>query len=197
VPSSAPPETIIQVEGFDVHITDGGKFVVTQIDGRATPVTVEEYRERIAAKLVEGAPTLDYFRTHWLTPPKRSELLSHLPEQGRSANIIRQLNEMNDYDLYDVLGEIGYGLDPRTRVDRAQAFDYKHEVWLSALPRKTASTLKALVAQFANDGTDALESREIFKVPDVVKAGGLDALNALGKKPTEILREAKERIFEP
>lgn len=101
---------------------------------------------------------------------------------------------MRDYDLYDVLAELAYGIDPNTRTERADAFNYKHEGWLASLPPKTAETLKALAAQFERGGTDALESPLVFSTPDVVRAGGLEALKTLGK-PVEILHEAKERIF--
>ncbi len=54
-PPILPP---IQVEGFDVQVTDAGRLIVTQVDGKAMPVTVEEYKERLAAKLVEEAARL-------------------------------------------------------------------------------------------------------------------------------------------
>jgi type I restriction enzyme R subunit len=101
---------------------------------------------------------------------------------------------MTDFDLYDVLAELGYGLAPKRRVERADAFTYKHAKWLSDLPPKTSATLKAMASQFARVGTDGLESPQVFQTPEVVKAGGLSALKALGK-PAEILRETKARIF--
>ena len=53
------------------------------------PVTVEEYkRERLAARLVEEVPTLDKFRAVWIVPPRCPELISHLPDAGRSAGMI-------------------------------------------------------------------------------------------------------------
>ena len=45
-PPPPPPEPQIQVEGFEVHVTDAGRFIVTNVDGHAMPVTVEEYKER-------------------------------------------------------------------------------------------------------------------------------------------------------
>ncbi len=122
-----PVEPTIQVEGFDVQVSDAGRYIVTQVDGKAMPVTVEEYKERLAAKLVEEAPTLEKFRATWIEPPKRKEILGKLPDAGRSALLVQQLEDMTDYDLYDVLAELGYGLTPRTRVERADAFTYKHD----------------------------------------------------------------------
>ncbi len=189
-----PPERTILVEGFDVRVTDAGRYIVTQVDGRAMPVTVEEYKERLAAKLVEEAPTLEDFRTRWIVPPERKELLGRLPDAGRSPLLVRSLEEMTDFDLYDVLAELGYGLAPKRRTERAEAFTYKHAGWLSGLPKKASATLNALASQFARAGTDGLENPQVFQTPEVFRAGGLDALKELGK-PAEILHETKERIF--
>ena len=38
------------VVGFDVHVTDADRYIVTMVDSRAMPVTVEEYKERLSAK---------------------------------------------------------------------------------------------------------------------------------------------------
>ena len=189
-----PSEPQIQVEGFDVRVTDAGRYIVTNVDGRAMPVTVEEYKQRLAAKLVEEAPTLGEFRARWITPKERSELLGQLPDGGRSAFLVRALEDMTDYDLYDVLGELGYGLNPRTCVERADAFGYKHAEWLESLPPATSRTLRVLAAQFAQGGTDALENPHVFEMSDVRAAGGLTALKAIGS-PAVVLRETKARMF--
>jgi type I restriction enzyme R subunit len=193
-PEPPPAEPTIQVEGFDVRVTGAGRYIVTQVDGKAMPVTVEEYKERLAKRLVEEAPTLANFRARWIEPPKRREMLGKLPDAGRSALLVQRLEEMNDYDLYDVLAELGYGLAPRTRVERADAFAYKHDRWLADLPAPAAATLKAMASQFARAGTDGLENPQIFQTPEVVRAGGLPALKALGR-PAQILRETKARMF--
>jgi type I restriction enzyme R subunit len=189
-----PPEPQIQVEGFEVHVTDAGRFIVTNVDGRAMPVTVEEYKQRLAAKLVEEAPTLEAFRARWIKPQDRREMLTQLPDGGRSALLVRTLEDMTDYDLYDVLGELGYGLNPRTCPERAEAFGYKHADWLKSLPPATSETLQTLTAQFAHGGTDALENPHVFVMSDVREAGGLAALRVIGN-PADVLRETKERIF--
>ncbi|MBM4080735.1 MAG: restriction endonuclease subunit R, partial [Planctomycetes bacterium] len=187
-----PTEPTITVQGFEVRVTDAGRYILTDVDGKALPVTVEEYEQRLAARLVAEAPTLEAFRSRWIAPPERRELLARLPDAGRSAFLVQQLEDMAEYDLYDVLGELDYGLSPRTRPERAAAFMYKHERWLAGLRASTSATLKALVAQFARTGTDSLENLHVFQMPDVVRAGGLNALKALGR-PADVLRETKEQ----
>jgi len=194
-PPPPPPEPIYVAEGFEVRLVHNGTAILTvDSEGRTMPVPVEEYKERLAERLVAEALTLDAFRHTWIVPPQRESLLSHLPDAGRSPIIVQAVEHMDEYDLYDVLAELGYGLAPRTRAERAEAFTYKHAAWLAGLPAKTAETLRALAQQFAHDGTKGLESPQIFRVPAVVRAGGLAALKELGE-PADVLLDTKARMF--
>lgn len=188
------PEPVIEAEGFDVRTNEVGRTLLTLVDGKTTRVTLEEYKERLAAKLVEEAPTLDAFRQCWLDPGARQEMISHLPDAGRSAPLVQALAKMGDYDLYDVLAELGYGLAPRTRAERAAAFSYKNEDWLAAMSPEASATVMALAAQFAIGGTESLETPRVWRTPDVQQAGGLAALKAIGK-PADVLKDAKGRMF--
>lgn len=189
-----PPELTIQVEGFDVKVTDAGKLILTSVDGKAIPVTVEEYKERLAARLVEEAPTLDNFRAKWVAPQERRALIGQMPDAGRSVMLVRDLEEMQAFDLYDVLAELGYGMEPRTRVQRAEAFNYKHTAWLAGMPTQAASAVRALASQFSKGGTDGLENPQIFQTPEMRSAGGLAALRLFGE-PRDVLNETKVRMF--
>lgn len=42
-------------------------------------------------------------------------MLGTMPDGGRAVMLVRDLEDMQDYDLYDVLAELGYGMAPRTR----------------------------------------------------------------------------------
>ena len=114
-PEPRPFTPPVQVQGFDVTITDAGKSILTMLDGKAMPVTVEEYKETLAQRLVAQAPTLDLFRQVWIDPAARLALLTALPDGARSALLVRVLDNLDSCDLYDVLAHLGYGLAPRTR----------------------------------------------------------------------------------
>lgn len=191
-PPPEPPEPTISVEGFDVHITDAGKFIVADVDGKAMPVPIEEYKARLAARLVQEVRTLDDFRNRWIDPPSRQDLLDSLVHSGYSPSVIRMVDDRQDYDLYDVLGELGWGMNPRTRHDRTLAFRYKNEDWLNGLPVVTSKTVCAIAGQFEHGGTDGLESQYLFQSPEVKAAGGLAAL---GERARGLLLETKTRMF--
>lgn len=59
---------------------------------------------------------------------------------------------------------------------------------------KAAIVLKGLGHQFAQGGTDALESPSLWEVPEIKLAGGLNTLRGLGA-PVQVIHEAKERLF--
>jgi type I restriction enzyme R subunit len=194
VPPPSPPVPTIRVEGFDVYISDAGRYIVADVDGKAMPISVEEYKARLAARLVQEVRTLEDFRKRWIDPPARRELLDTLVRAGWSPTVVQQVEEKQDYDLYDVLAELGWGMNPRTRRDRALAFTYKHEDWLNGLPRETGRAIRAIASQFERGGTEELENPHIFQTPEVRAAGGLAALQAAGN-PRELLIETKQRMF--
>ncbi len=193
-PPPPPPEPIISVEGFDVHITDAGRFIVTDVDGKAMPVPVEEYKARLAARLVQEVHTLNDFRGRWIDPPSRQELIDALVTSGYSPTVVRMVDDRQDYDLYDVLAELGWGMNPRTRHDRTLAFTYKNEDWLKTLSQRAADTIRAIASQFERGGTEGLENPQIFQTPEVRLAGGLGALQGAGN-PRNLLIETKTRMF--
>jgi type I restriction enzyme, R subunit len=113
---------------------------------------------------------------------------------GYSPTVLRMVDGKDDYDLFDVLADVGWGMNPRTRHERAAAFTYKNEDWINGLPPRAAATVKAIASQFERGGTEGLENSQIFQTPEVRIAGGLAALQDAGI-PADILREAKRRMF--
>ena len=191
-PPPAPPT--VWVEGFTPIVNDLGRFVGSMVDGRLGMVPLEDFKKGMAAALVKEAPTLADFRARWVDPPTRRELLDMLVSAGYPPQVVRLIDDMQDYDLYDVIAGVGYGLDPKTKEGRALAFRYKQNDWLSRLPEKTRAVVVAVADQFKHGGTDDLENNYIFQTPEVAHAGGIAAL-AAGGDPGTLIRETKERIF--
>lgn len=202
---SAPPPTgepgeggggkVIHVEarGVKVEILDGGHSLLAEVDGRAMPVSLEDYKTRLAASLLSEAPDLASFLEQWIDPPRREELMAHLPESGAAPDKIRLVSAMGDYDLYDVLVSLAYARPALTRQHRAESFASRNADWLAKLGG-AEGVLLALVHQFVENGTEGLELRDIFDVPEVKKAGGLEEL-AKGGDAKALLDETKRRLF--
>ena len=188
------PEPTVWVEGFAPVINDLGRFVGCMVDGRLDMVPLELFKRGMAAALVKEAPTLADFRARWVEPPTRRELLDALVSAGYPPQVVRIIDDMKDYDLFDVIAGVAFGLDPKTKADRALAFRYKQNDWLARLPEKTRAAVLAVADQFKHGGTDDLENNYIFQTPEVAAAGGVAALAGTGDAKA-LIRETKERIF--
>ena len=171
-----------------------GRYVVAPVNGRAMPVAIDDYKAGLSARLTAECPTLDTFRARWVNPPEREEIIDAIVSAGYSPSVLRLLEDMNDYDLYDVLASLGYGLQPSKRDERAFKFRFKNATWLNTFAAPTKATIEAIADQFALGGTEGLENPHVWQTPEVIAAGGLKALVAAGE-PKTLLRETKERMF--
>lgn len=194
-PPPPPPPAPILVDGFAVTIDPLNRYIVGTVDGRAMPIPIDDYKAGLSKKLIEECATLADFRARWVDPPERTGIMASVISAGYSPSVLRHAEDMNDYDLFDVLADLGYGSAPHTREQRAKAFRYKQATWLATLPNPAQKVIEAIADQFALGGTEGLEDPHIFQTPDVIAAGGLKSLASAGKLAGDLLRETKERMF--
>lgn len=191
-----PPEppSIVEIKGQAVEITPQGHFILVRRSGRDVPIPVEEYRQAMIGRVLAEAATLTDFRNLWIDARRRRTLIEHLLGQHFSPELLRELVGLVEYDHYDLFAHYGYQSAAMKRRDRAAAYLTSNEPWFANSGSRAASVLRAFGRQFAVGGTDELESELLWVVPEIRRAGGLEALKAIGK-PAEVLREAKVRLF--
>lgn len=191
-----PPTTrkIIRIpEGqFTLVIEGTGRSILCQEDGRDVLVPYEYYKQRLAAGLVEEAPSVDALRSVWVAPDKRRSLLHGLPGGEPAVRLVRELENEQECDLFDVLAELGYGLPPKSRPERAAAFSYKNKQWLKDFPDRTSAALINMAKQFEKNGIEELETSKLFEVEGV----DFNALIGLPIKPDTLIQETKVRLLQ-
>ncbi len=185
---------VAEIGGQSVIINAQGRFILSRRDGRDTPIPVDEYRKEVIQRVLSEAHNLDEFRALWIEAKKRRQLIDHLLGDNFSPEVIREIDQMNDFDLYDFFGKYGYHARALKRPERGELYINQNHGWFSAMDGKAAIVLKGLGHQFAQGGTDALESQNLWEVPEIKLAGGLNALRGLGA-PTQVMHEAKSRLF--
>lgn len=185
---------VAEIGGQSVVINAQGRFILSRRDGRDTPIPVDEYRREVIQRVVSEAHNLDDFRALWIEAQKRRQLIDHLLGDNFSPEVIREIDQMNDFDLYDFFGKYGYHARALKRPERGELFISHNHGWFSGMDGKAAIVLKGLGHQFAQGGTEALESQNLWEVPEIRLAGGLNALRGLGA-PAQVMHEAKARLF--
>ncbi len=185
---------VAEIGGKQVLINPQGRFILVSRDGRDTPIPVEEYRREVMSRVLAEAHTLDEFRELWIETTKRRGLIDHLLGDNFSPEVIREIDKMTEFDLYDFFGHHGYHAQALKRAERGEQYIDLNSGWFDGMDPKAAFVLKGLGSQFAQGGTEALETPALWDVPEIRMAGGIAALRGLGK-PADVVREAKERLF--
>lgn len=179
---------------YDVIVNAQGRFILANRGGVATPIPVEEYRREVIARVLAEAHNLDDFRGLWVEAKKRRQLIDHLLGDHYVPDLVRNAEQMDEFDLFDVLGKYGYNARALKRPQRGAEYVNANTAWFGSMDTRSAIVLKGLGHQFALDGTEALESSALWEVPEIRLAGGINALRALGA-PTQVMQEAKMRLF--
>lgn len=185
---------VAEIGGHSVIVNPQGHFILSRRDGRDTPIPVEEYRREMIQRVVSEARNLDEFRELWIETQKRRRLIDHLLGDNFSPEVVREIDQMTDFDLYDFFGYHGYRARALKRPERGELFVSKNSDWFKAMDSQAATVLKGLGHQFARGGTEALETPALWEVPEIRLSGGLDALRVLGN-PANIIHEAKQKLF--
>ncbi len=195
-PPPPPPEPPLRTKakGFRIDIQNVGTFNLLAVDGKATRVTPEQYRQRLIEELTQLVPTLSDFRQRWLDATQRQEMLHQLEIQGLIPEKLRVAARMQDYDEFDVLAAIAHGVQPLTRTQRAARFGDTGPDWLLRLPQPSARVIRAIVRQFEQSGTAALEATDLWRTPELQELQPLAALKRAGQ-PSDLLRQTKETLF--
>jgi type I restriction enzyme, R subunit len=176
---------------FTVKIEGTGSSILCQEDGKDVLVPYEEYKQRLADRLVEEAPSVDELRSVWVIPDRRRGLLRGLPGGEASVRLVRELENEQECDLFDVLAKLGYNLPPKSRPERAAAFTYKNKQWLKDFPDRTSAVLVNMARQFEKNGIEELETPKLFEVDGV----DFNALTGLPVEPSDLIQETKVRLL--
>ncbi|MDI1291161.1 MAG: hypothetical protein PSV18_00255 [Methylobacter sp.] len=187
-----PP--VIQIAGQIVTVNSEGRFILTRREGRDVKIPIDEYRREMLQQVLREAGNLQDFRQLWIEAKKRRDLIDHLLGENYSPEVLRELEDMKDFDYYDMFAHHGYHAQALKRQQRGRGYLDRNLPWFDAMPTDTAIVLKGFGHQFGLGGTEALETSALWEVPEISRAGGLAALKKLGK-PAEIILQAKERLF--
>src|SRR5678815_1635404 len=133
------------------------RFILGRRDGRDVPIPVDEYRREMIQRVLSEAGNLDEFRKLWIESQKRRRLIEHLLGANFSPDLLRDVEHMLDYDVYDLIAHHGYRARALKRVERKLVYVTHNEPWFHAMETAAATVLRALGNQFELGGTEALE----------------------------------------
>jgi type I restriction enzyme, R subunit len=185
---------VAEISGQTVSIAPQGRFILSRRDRQDVQIPVDEYRREMIRRVIGEAHNLDEFRQLWIETQKRRQLIDHLLADNFSPELIREIDQMTDYDTYDLFAHHGYHARALKRPDRKDLYLGDNQRWFEEMDSNAATVLKGLGNQFELGGTEALETLALWDVSEIRVAGGLDALKTLGP-PIQVMLDAKRRLF--
>ena len=186
---------VAELTGHFVSIGSDGHFILGSRDGRDVRIPVDEYRRGMIQRVLQEAHDVKEFRQLWVETQKRRQLIDHLLQSNFSPELIREIDQMNDCDMYDVFVHHGYRKEAFKRSERNWLYLDNNRKWFEAVDPIAATVLMELGHQFELGGTEALETPTLWDVPEIRQVGGFAALKSLGK-PAAVMHEAKMRLFQ-
>lgn len=192
-----PPEPIPLPEaqhGDPVQMVNEQRFILQYRDGQEVLVPLDDYRRGMIERVLAEAASIHDFRALWIEHKTRRALIAHLLGERYDPDTVRELLDMTAFDHYDVFAHFGYRARALRRREREGAYLSQHAAWFAQADERAAVVLRALGPQFGAGGTEALDSPELWQVPEIARAGGIEALRKLGA-PAEVMRDAKTRLF--
>ncbi len=186
-----PP--VPEIPGHTAVLGDG-RYILGRRDGSDVRIPVDEYRREMIQRVIREAHNLDEFRQLWIESQKRRRLIDHLLGDNLSPELIREIDQMTDYDTYDLFAHHGYHARALKRPERKSIYLSGNQAWFDSIDPNAAIVLKYLGNQFELGGTEALETTALWDVPEIKDAGGFDALRKIGA-PVEVMKDAKTRLF--
>jgi len=187
-----PP--VAEIAGQSTDVIGKGHYIAVRRDGRDAMIPVDEYRREMIHRVLKEAHNLDEFRQLWIETGKRQQLINHLLQDNYSPERLRDLENMTDFDIYDLFAHHGYKARALKRPERNRVYVTANQGWFDVVDPKAAIVLKGIGHQFEVGGTEALETPTLWEVPEIRMAGGWAALSRIGD-PASVMHDAKGRLF--
>ena len=145
-----------------------------------TPVSAQEFVERLFGQLPELFKDENELRQIWSKPQTRKSLLEGLADKGFSEtelNEMRRLIDAEKSDLYDVLAYIGFAASPQTREERAEQ---SKNIIFTKYTSNQQVFLDFVLAEYVKEGVGELDQDKLPNLLELKYGGVREGVQQLG-----------------
>lgn len=184
----------IRVEGLEVAIADEAVFL---IEATGEQLTLEQYRNHTRQRIIRTAPTRKLLREIWIDSERRRAFLEDLRRASIHPEVLAEVLEQPDADIFDLLCHLAFGSPIRTRSERATAFRNREQAFIDRHQEEARRVILELLEKYRVGGVDQLEP-EVFGVSPFREWGGATKISQWFGGPAELgrsLKEMRKRIY--
>jgi type I restriction enzyme R subunit len=186
-PDMPSDDDSITIEKIVIKLSDGKTREIKHIssvmywssDGK--PITGKEFLERMFDDLPQFFENEDQLRAIWSHPETRENLLANLREAGyddEKLDGMKDLIDAKDSDVYDVLANVAYARQIRTRTDRVnQAVPAIKEAFTDI---NQLEFIEFVLEKYVEDGVKELAKSKMNSLVKLKYDNAHDAVAVLG-----------------
>lgn len=155
-----------------------------------------EYTEYVgnAVRTLSGE-MIDEFRHLWVNLDERKKLVQKLSDRGISVEKIRELTNLYQADVFDILSNLAYKKPIKSRDQRAYLVR-QDKSFFDKYPESAREVLDILLEHYAEYGYQELEERTVLQLDKFEKFDGpRNILTHIFKNPEEYDKAVQELII--
>ncbi|ACV24088.1 EcoAI/FtnUII family type I restriction enzme subunit R [Methanocaldococcus fervens] len=180
----------ITVRGIVVEIAEE-----IEVEVNGTNVSYAEYKRYVKENIVKEIHTLEDLKDVWINDKKRKEFLDKLKEKCIDIDLIRDLEDMDEVDGFDIMAHLVFDVPLLTRNDRVNYFINKHLYKIDKYGRDIRDIVLSMLEKYKRGGIDNL-SPKVLLTQDMKRKGALNKLKAKVKNIPQFINEIKSNIYE-
>jgi len=161
-------------------------------DGQLNTESVKDYTRKTVLKKFA---LFDDFLKFWSKAEQKRIIIQEMEEQGVPLGALEEIVG-RDFDPFDLICHVAYDEPPLTRKQRAAKV--RQDNYFTRYGDKAREVMESLLDQYADQGIEAIESPEVFKVAPFTRLGtSVEIIQAFGGRHKFItaLRDLKEHLY--
>jgi hypothetical protein len=173
--------------------------MVFTLDDSGRQLTLEEYYDYARSVLLESAKGPDELRALWIDPSLRRGFLRDLAERGVHPSLLAEIRQLPEADGFDILATLAFGVEPKLRQERVEAFLNRRSDWLNAFGEEERSIILELLDAYEEGGASELDDRRLLQLHRFEPYGGvLGVVRRFGSAAVidETLRTIVDGLYE-
>jgi len=158
------------VEEGTVSIVNESVQILDQY-GKLKTIQFTEYVKEYIIKFYHSPETL---KENWLNLQQRELLLETLTEKGISIDLLKEITQQQDADIFDLLCFVAFNLKPKTRKERADFLKKNKTEYFNQYTEKAREILSLVLDKYVEFGVEQLSDlNTLLKLQPISNKGNL------------------------
>lgn len=162
-------------------------------DGKLVTESLTDYTKR---NILKEYASLESFLNRWNSEDKKQAIIDELTEKGVFLDVLRENEDLEDLDDFDLVCHLAYDQPPLTKTERAK--NVKKRSYIYQYQDVAREVLETLLEKYKDEGISELDGTEVLQLKEFEKFGSpMKIVKTFGGKKEYLraVKKLKEEIY--